>query len=53
MAKKKQVRVKKSEPPESTEIMAEAIVKISRGFQRLMDGGLTEEAIVVLIQHKT
>lgn len=47
------VKVKKSDPPESTEILAEAITRISAGLTKLQDSGLNQEAIIVLIQHKT
>ena len=48
------VRVKKSEKnPETTEILAEAIVRISKAFKALQKSGLNEEAIVILIQAQT
>lgn len=47
------VRVKKSDPPESTEILAEAIVKISQAMTDLTKSGLNRDAIVTLIQHQT
>lgn len=47
------VKVKKSDPPESTEILAAAIVHISEGMEKLTASGLNEDAIVTLIQHKT
>lgn len=43
------VRVTKSEPPESTEILAEAIVRIGQGFERLKLSGLNQRAIVILL----
>ena len=49
----KQVRVKKSEQPESTEILAEAIVNIGKATKKLTDSRLNREAIVILIQAKT
>lgn len=47
------VKVTKSDPPETTEILAEAITRISDGFERLKESGLNERAIVVLIQAET
>lgn len=47
------VRVKKSDPPESTEILAESIVRISGALDKLSKSGLNREAIVILIQAKT
>lgn len=47
------VRVKKSDPPETTEILAAAIVRISDGLTQLQRSGLNNDAIITLIQHKT
>lgn len=47
------VKVTKSEPPESTEIMAASITKISDGFAAMMRGGLNQKAIIILIQAET
>lgn len=47
------VKIVKSDPPESTEILAEAITKISDGFTSLLASGLNKHAIVVLIQDAT
>ena len=47
------VRVKKSDPPETTEILAAAIVRISEGLAALEKSGLNNDAIITLIQHKT
>jgi hypothetical protein len=47
------VRVKKSDPPESTEILAEAIVRISEALDSLYKSGVNRDAIVILIQAKT
>jgi len=48
------VKVKKSEPPESTEILAEAIVNIGNAVKKLSDdSGLNKRAIVILIQAET
>ena len=44
------VRIKKTESqPESTEILAEAIVKIGAGFEALQASGLNRRAITVLL----
>ena len=45
--------VKNSEKPESTEILAEAIVRIGSAMQALEKSGLNERAIIVLIQAET
>jgi hypothetical protein len=48
------IKIKKNEDqPETKEILAEAIVRISDGFERLKRSGLNEDAIVALIQAKT
>ena len=52
--KKEKIDVKlNEEQPESTEIIAAAIIKISDGFAKLMRGGLNERAMVVLIKDHT
>ena len=43
------ITVKHPEPKIKTEILAEAIVRISDGFTKLQASGLNERAIVVLI----
>lgn len=49
--KARNVRVIKSEQnPETPEVLADAIVQISKGFEKLLAQGLTKRAIVVLIQ---
>ena len=47
------VKVKKSEPPESKEILAEAIVNIGGAFKKLQTSGLNKKAIIILIQAET
>ena len=48
------IKIKKNEDkPESKEILAEAIIKISDGFMALIHSGLNREAIVTLLHHKT
>lgn len=49
------VKVVKSDPPESTEILAAAITKISEGMNKLLNSsnGLKRQAIVVLLQDAT
>ena len=50
----KTVTVKKSEEkPESTEILAEAIVNIGAAFVSLQKSGLNRKAIVLLLQDAT
>lgn len=47
------IRVKKSDPPESTEILADSIVRISTALDQLSKSGLNHKAIVILIQAAT
>lgn len=47
------VKVTKSDPPETTEILAEAITRISQGMTALSASGLNKRAIVVLLQAET
>ena len=48
------VKVKKTEEkPETTEILAEAIVRIGEAFAKLQESGLNRKAIVILIQAET
>lgn len=48
-------KVIKSDPPESTELMAASIVKISEGMQKILNepGGLNTETIVLLLNDYT
>jgi len=48
-----QVRVIKSDPPETKEILAEAITRIGTAFEELQKSGLNRKAIIVLIQAET
>lgn len=47
------VSVKKSDPPETKEILAEAIVSIGKATNKLMASGLNKHAVIVLIQAQT
>lgn len=47
------ITVKKSDPPESKEILAEAITRVSDGFTKLQASGLNKAAIVVLLHDST
>lgn len=47
------VTVKKSDPPESKEILAEAVTKISDGFTKMLASGLNKQAIIILLQAET
>lgn len=47
------VRVTKSDPPESKEVLAEAIVKISDGFDAMLKSGLNRRAVIILLNHRT
>lgn len=49
--KARNVRVlKNDEKPETPEVLADAIIKISKGFQELTSQGLSKQGIVVLLQ---
>lgn len=47
------IKVKQPEKPVSTEILAEAIVRIGQSFVDLQRNGLNKKAIVILIQAET
>ena len=49
------VKIVKSDPPETTEILAAAVVKISEAMDKLLNapGGLRSEAIVLLLHDMT
>jgi hypothetical protein len=48
------IKIKKSEvKPESTEILAEAIIRIGDGFKKLEANNLNKKAIIVLLQDAT
>lgn len=47
------VTVTKSDPPESKEILAEAIVRIGAAMLALEKSGINHKAIVILIQAET
>ena len=48
------IRVKKNaDNPETTEVLAEAVVRIGKAAKALHDSGLNEDAIVVLLHDKT
>ena len=43
--------IKNKEKPESTQVLAEAIIKISEAMEKLSkESGLSEKALIVLIQ---
>ncbi len=42
--------IKNAENPETTEILAESIVKIANGFEGLLNTPLNEDAIVALLK---
>lgn len=46
-------KIVKSDPPESKELLASAIVKISEGFDALQASGLNRDAIIVLLHDQT
>jgi len=48
------IKVKKTEgKPESTEILASAIVSIGKAADKLLSSGLNTEAVIVLLQDYT
>lgn len=47
------VKIVKSDPPETTEILAEAIVRIGDSVAKLNQSGLNHRAIVLLLQDST
>lgn len=47
------VRVAKSEPPESKEILAEAIVNIGNASKKLLASGINKKAVIILLQAQT
>jgi len=47
------VKVVKSDPPESKEILAEAIVNIGNAAKKLLASGINKRAIIILIQAET
>lgn len=47
------VRVVKSDPPETTEILAEAIVRIGDSVAKLNASGLNRKAIILLLHDAT
>ena len=47
------VKVKKSEPPESKEILAEAIVNIGNAAKKLLASGINKRAVIILLQAET
>lgn len=49
--KKERIRIKKSEEnPESTELLASSIIKVSNAADKLLKGGITRRAIAILLQ---
>lgn len=49
----KRISVKKSDPPESKEILAEAIVRIGASMKKLGDSGINETGIIALVHDHT
>lgn len=51
---KKNIKIiKNEEKPEPTEILAEAVIRISENFEKLQKNGLNKRAIIVLIYDYT
>jgi len=42
--------IKNEEKPETPEVLAESIIRISDGFKELTNQGLTQRAIIILLQ---
>ncbi len=42
--------IKDADSPETPEVLADSIIRISKGFQQLISSGLTKNALIVLIQ---
>lgn len=54
MKKNAEVQVIKSEiEPEPTAVIAASIIKISDGFEKLLNGGLSRRALIVLLKDQT
>lgn len=47
------VKVVKSDPPESTEILAEAIVRLGGALDKLNESGMNRRAIILLLHDAT
>ena len=46
----KNIRIKKNEEnPESTELLAQSIVRVADGFQKVLSSSLTQRALIVLL----
>lgn len=48
-----QIKLKKSDPPESKEVLADAVVNIGKATKKLLSSGMNEKAIIVLIHDYT
>lgn len=47
----KNIHIKKSEEnPESVELLAQSIIQVAEGFQKVLNSQLSEKALVVLLQ---
>lgn len=46
------VKITKSEPAESAELLARSIVQVSEASEALLDAGLTEDALVTLLHRQ-
>lgn len=49
----RRVVVVKSDPPETTEILADAIVRLSEAHEKLKSSGLNRKAIILLLNDAT
>ena len=46
---KKNIKIVKSEPAESAELLAQSIIQISDGFSKAMNSPLSQRALIVLL----
>lgn len=49
----KQIKIQKSDPPESQIVLAEAIVNIGDAAKKLAKSGLNEKGVIILLQAAT
>jgi len=47
---KKNIRIKKSiENPESVELLAQSVIRVAEGFQKVLNSSLSDRALIVLL----
>lgn len=47
------IRIEQTNPPKPRVVLAEAVENIGKAAKELHDSGLNEEAVVILLHHKT